>query len=664
MKFARFAVSLFVLAFLVSRAAAADWPPINLEELSMTGIPEQPGAPAVILDREVIADHTNQFYSVYARIKILNDAGREYAIIELPYLHRYLTVSGISGRTIHSDGTIVAFTGKPFDKTVVKGPGLRYKVKAFTLPDVQVGSVIEYRFDYRYPDTEYLPPPYWIIQDDLFQKTAYFKFIPYQRTTYGIGWTSYLPATQPQPQSLHSPFIQNEVTRTVHSVSNWVELRLTNVPAFIKEPNLPPSDMLKWRVAFYYRREANPAPEHFWKDVGKLWNKECENFVSRNKGVREMVGQITAPTDSPEQKVRKIYTFVSKLENRDYFPERTEQEEKALKIKPLKSADEVLQSQSGTHDDLNRLFVSMVRAAGLPARLIWVPDRSDEIFDQFLMSTWQLDAEIAVVRMDGKEVHLDPGSKFCPYGLVNWRYTAVSGLRQLEGKGAEIAQTPSPDYKQARITRLANLSLENGTLSGTVALSWGGMEAMIRRQEGGTTDASGRKKLLDDEVKDILPGNADVILINTPDWENPESSLDAEFRVSVPFGMSAGKRLMVMQHLFQVNEKPQFTAIERGSAVYFHFPWQEADEIHIQIPAGMEAENFAPNDDLSLGYAVYRTVQKKEAPDKIFARRDFIMGTMLVAPEKYKEIKNFFDKVKDDDGQPTLVKAAPHVAAN
>ena len=98
------------------------------------------------------------------------------------------------------------------------------------------------------------------------------------------------------------------------------------------------------------------------------------------------------------------------------------------------------------------------------------------------------------------------------------------------------------------------------------------------------------------------------------------------------------------------------------NGVYFHQPWQEADEVHITIPAGMEVENLAPDDSVKLPYAFYRVLQKQEAPNQIFSRRDFALAEGVFTTDKYKELKDFFDKVKADDDQPALVKVVQNVA--
>ena len=47
------------------RVKAAEFPPISPEELKMTNLPEQPGAPAVVLMREEVDDDMNNMQAVH-----------------------------------------------------------------------------------------------------------------------------------------------------------------------------------------------------------------------------------------------------------------------------------------------------------------------------------------------------------------------------------------------------------------------------------------------------------------------------------------------------------------------------------------------------------------------------------------------------------------------
>ena len=132
----------------------------------MTSLPEAPGAPAVVLYRQVDRDDNAKSGNEqnYMRIKILTEEGRKYADVEIPYFHDQGNIIAIRARTVRPDGSIVNFDGKAYDKTIVKARGLKYLAKTFTLPDVQVGSIIEYRYTYDMTEN-YVYDSHWILSD-------------------------------------------------------------------------------------------------------------------------------------------------------------------------------------------------------------------------------------------------------------------------------------------------------------------------------------------------------------------------------------------------------------------------------------------------------------------------------------------------------------------
>jgi hypothetical protein len=112
----------------------------------MTSEPKAPGAPAIYLYRQVDRDDQANRERNYARIKILTEEGRKYADIEIPFLKEWGDIKAIQARTIRPDGTIVNFDGKVYEKMIVKAKGVKFLAKTLTLPDVQAGSIIEYRY--------------------------------------------------------------------------------------------------------------------------------------------------------------------------------------------------------------------------------------------------------------------------------------------------------------------------------------------------------------------------------------------------------------------------------------------------------------------------------------------------------------------------------------
>ena len=297
--------------------------------------------------------------------------------------------------------------------------------------------------------------------------------------------------------------------------------------------------------------------------------------------------------------------------------------------------------------------------------MIWLSDRTTTFFDEHFLSTHQFDAEIPIVELGGKPVSLDPGTKYCPYGVLSWRFSGSRGLVQSDAKNAEFGDVPLSTYNQAMTQRVARFHLtEDGKFEGTVTVGFLGLEAMDRRRRGGLTDDEGRKKQLEEEIKEWLPAGSDVALAKKPKWDDTEATFAAEFKVSGNLATSAGKRWLLPPHVFEVNEKPKFPSAQRSNAVYFYYPHREIDEVHITLPTGVEVESLPPDDQVKTDFATYATTQKIEAPGAVFSRRDLIMGGMAFPVGVFKEVKDFYDKVKVGDDQPALLKAPSHAATN
>ena len=95
---------------------------------------------------------------------------------------------------------------------------------------------------------------------------------------------------------------------------------------------------------------------------------------------------------------------------------------------------------------LTWLFLALSRAAGFQASGMWVPDRQNYFFSPETMDGNRLDANVVVVKLDGKDTFFDPGAAFVPYGMLPWVETGVKGLK-LDKDGGSWLQTslPSPN---------------------------------------------------------------------------------------------------------------------------------------------------------------------------------------------------------------------------
>jgi hypothetical protein len=630
-----------------------DWQPISPDELKMTADPAHP-ADAIILYHEATVDDMTRHTHTYTRIKIFTEKGKDRANLEIPNDAHYIGISDIRARTIAPDGTITNFNGKAFDSTIVKSQGVKYLAKTFTLPNVQVGSIIEWKYT-EYWD-EYIRDARWVVQNDLFQKRAKFSFVPMVKPGHWVEDERGQVLDHVYSMLVGLP----DDTKIKTDVNGRMELELKDIPAFQEEDFSPPPAVLKWRVNFYYGTDKMSKPEEFWKNEGKYWLKEVEKFASRSSAVTAAVNQTISPSDTPEQKARKIYAFVQKIKNLNYTNDQGQLEEILThESKQKRTLDDVLSKKEGYRDEIARLYLAMAKAAGLPAYLMRVSDRDENIFQPKLPNRFQLTSEVVIIALNGKDIFLDPATPLCPFGHLAWQHTATMGIRQVPEGGTALVSTPGPDYKQAVSKRVGRLVLaEDGSAKGQVAIAWAGEEALVRRLNSLKTDAAGRKKDLEEELKEMLPAGALVQLNSANGWDDAEAQLSAIFTVEIPsYASSAGKRMMVPRDVFQTHSKQPFMHGERKNSVYFEYPYYSMDETTITFPTAFHLENVADGQPLQTEYSFYR-IKHTATANTVTVDRDFAMGGIGFQAKEYPELRKFYSAVTSGDSEPLVLTAA------
>ena len=656
---------LFLLA--VPSIYADQWTPPTQEELKMTSQPEVPGAAAVYLYREEITEDNLHSWSVYVRLKVLTEKGKDYANVELHYASERdgggYTISDIAGRTIHPDGTIIPFTGKPYQKLIEKTQEGKHMAKVFTLPDVEVGSIIEYRYALRYDD-HYFFAPRWYIQSELFTRKAHYLWKPTGeqlisnddrgQLTSSIAWFPVLPADAQVKQTRlpAAGFAAGQLT---------LEVNVHDIPPAPEEEYMPPISSFTYRVLFYY------TPYHtiddYWKNEGKYWSKRRDKFIGPGSKVSAAVQQLTAPSDTPDQKLHKLYDAVMKLENTDFTREHTAQEEKAQGMAEVKTTDDILERKRGSSDQLTQLFVAMARAAGMKAYVMAVTNRDRSIFAKGYLSFSQLDDYIAIVTVDGKEQYFDPGSRFCTYQHLAWKHSFADGVRQVDN-GTAIAQTPGEAFKASRIERIADLTMDDhGVVNGTVKLTYTGSPALDWRHRSLAGDTESLQRELRTSVEHMLPGSMDVQVASVEQLDNYEQPLVVKLTVKGPVGSAAGKRLLISNDIFLSNAKPAFPHEKREIPVYFHYPYIEQDAVRVTFPTTIKMESAPSSDKFMFQNRAAYSLTSSTTPNSVTVRRDFVLGELIVLPNEYADLRSFYNKFETKDQESVVLTAAPATAA-
>ena len=644
----------FALSSFTARADLPNLPQPTPEELSMTSQPQVPGANAVLLYHgEYVEDFPDETYTVVNSIKILNADGRDkFSTISIEHsasrgnFFSYqpgMKIDNIVARTIQADGTIVPFTGKPFDRLAKRSKDESTAETVIGLPDVRVGSIVQYR--YTIHDMFRLPT--WYIEHELFVRKEHFYWHTHLK---GIAYTAAIPGG---PAGVHAS-----------KSGETYEADLENIVPEPNEPFMPPMQSFEPRVVFYqFYSDKIRTTDAYWTETSKNWNQAFNEFLGKPSSLSKAAGDMTEGATTQDEKLRKIYAFVMGMENTRFTRSHTAAEDKAAGLKDINKPGDILKNKRGSDDQLTALFVALARASGFKAYLMTVTARDRGIFYKSWLSYSQFNDLIAIVEVDGKERYFDPGQQFCPYGQLQWTHTGVMGLRQKD-KEAEFGTTPNGDYRDSQTKRIADLVLDKtGRESGDISLSYTGARALAIRQKALQEDSQGLHKEFEDGLKDSLPDGSDVQFSSIEGLDDYEKPITVHFAVKGPLAITmTNKRMIVPGQLFQTKEKMVFPEEKRETPVYFHFPETVLDAVRLKLPEGWDVESQPSAGEFKTPIGALYSSRLERDGKSITLRRSYAEGTIIVLPEEYPELRTFYSKLAARDQEPLVLHSSAAVA--
>lgn len=642
---------LLSLAF-PSPSRATDWLSISPEDLALKDNPKQPGADAMILYREFTVDahraaSSGDTVEEYKRIKIFTQEGTKYGHIELPFVKAYQNVVYVAGRTIHPDGSIVKFDGQVLEATVEKSSGLKVLAKTFTLPDVQPGCIIEYKYQLQ-GQPGWVHSQEWAVSQAIYTREAKFTYVPVEAESglYPMERSYLLPADAAPKEQANGSYVM-----LVHDIVGIVD-----------EPMMPPEKALQARVQFYYEEQGVPlatdSSERYWNYYAKKWNGELEHFIDKKNALNAELSKIVSPGDPPELKLRKIYARAQQVRNLDVEDSKTEKENKSENIKENSNVEDVLNRGYAHSKQIDYLFVGLCRAAGFDASEAYIAPRNEELFIAARNDVRQLSDEIVLVHAGTQDYYLDPGARYFPFGVLPWYETETAGFR-VDKHGATAITTPAPASADATLVRKGNLELKpDGSISGTLEIDLTGQKAALAREERRRDDETGRIKYFEDEIKGWLPVGATFEIKNIANWDNADQPVHIEGVLTIPsFGNSAQRRMLMPLEIFQPSQIREFAAEKRFNPVYMHYPYEEVDDLKLHMPSGYKSESLPADRKVDLGAVAYE-ISVTAQGDVLEVKRHLAVKGLAFSKDDYSVLRRFFGAVRTYDNAQMVVQNA------
>ncbi|HLJ78689.1 MAG TPA: transglutaminase domain-containing protein, partial [Acidobacteriaceae bacterium] len=401
-------------------------------------------------------------------------------------------------------------------------------------------------------------------------------------------------------------------------------------------------------------------PDVFWELKGAGWSMAVDKYVDQKK-LKDAVAQLVAPGDTDDQKLRKIYAAVMKLENTDLTRERTKAENKAENL-DIRNAEDIWTAQRGNGNQLALLFIGLARAAGLKAYAMMVTDRDQNIFMKSHMDWDQLDDIIAIVNVDGVETYFDPGERYCEYGKLHWKHTWTSGVRQTSNGEAEIAQTAPPAASDTMVSRDADLVLDaDGSVHGTIHMTVTGSEALMWRQEALVADAEEAAKEFHDRLLPTMPAGVQLKMEGFTGLTDSTLPLTATLDVTGTMGAKTGHRLFVPGTFFEAQAKARFVNATRQNPVFLDWAYTVKDHVRLHLPDGVSIEDRPKQDMLFAPHVSFEASYEGGPHDFQYTRQEQV-SAILYSVQQYPALRDFFQKMNAQDQTQLVLQSLPAVA--
>lgn len=624
-------------------SAAVDWDPVTDAEKAMKASPLDPGAGAAVLFKrgqiDVIErtslDWTTHTH-IYVRIKVFNDAGRDAGNVSIDTT-KFVRVTQIEGRTILPTGEIIPLdSSKVFHgKAYTEGKNFAILESSFTFPSVQPGAIIEYQID---ENEDWFYPQPWIFD------------------TSGLGTLqSALRVTVGPRLSMAQYPLETNVNKISISQSSSVrgsqnDFSVSNLRPITTEAYALPYRDLATMILFTPRQlgfsgEVYPLITN-WDDVGKEITDEFKDTEKNSNKAKNKAKELAQNIPDPRKKAEAIYKFVQQnITSSDLAG-----------VGLGRPADDILSSRRGDPDEINALFILMLKEAKIEADMVLVATRNWQSLARNFPNRSQFSRILTRVNFKDGPLFADPADAAAPFGELPWFDRDVQGLAVKGSKIQEAtipAGTPEDNVSTGKTTIRVG---KDWSLDGDEELDVKGAEAISLRADL-LREAPEKLNERLTRIFGYSGSEIEVSQISHPDFrdssqpfvlkahlQQKQTSLDTpvEYLLNPWVGDPIGL--------------PRFGASARHSAVRFDSLEKRTLTSDWQLAPGIKIDQLPKEIKIDNDFAGYSRSCAQNGAELTCTRTFYLKKLSLTTNADYANARKFFDEISKDDQEPVVLQ--------
>lgn len=618
-------IALLTLPVILTSASAADdqdWGKVPEEQWALKPSSDFADANAVVVfnlgSMHVTTNHIKLHRHV--RIKVFNETGAEDAGDVSIYYYEDDKLKGLKAHTITPDGKKHKVEGKNIYEKVA---GSR-KIKTFSFPNIQNGSIIEYRYDIIHERYGHLDP--WYFQGELYTLLSAFTLILDPGFAYSTSFRN-VPRSRQQAA-------QEDNLLTHEKSFTWT---LTGLPAVSEEPYMGYYfdfvSSLHCQLVSYENVNVFYTYIRGWPELGAEYTEFVDEYTRKSGDLKGLVADVISSAQTPLDKAGAIYDHVCcQIKAKDDENGRSYTHD---------NLQNVLENKYGTPEEKNLLAIAMLREAGFEAWPVLISTRDHGVFKPDVYQLRQFNYLIAYTVIDAVGYFLDTSTKYCPFGMLPPECLATGGFL-LDGKKSETVRIFSEAKSNYRRDS-TNISLEadGSTVCSTSVRLGGYFTAELGRQfETEEKDDFARKRFLDK-----LDLDCELI-----DLEFSQDTATTDCLIGMSYSASdqitqLGENILVSPVSFCFAENP-FVSKERSFPVDFNYPFTYENVTRVRLGDELSAAELPANMDVEIpGARFLRQTRTVDGVVTVRCKLDIIDA--VFAPGQYSQLRDFFSRVSE-----------------
>jgi hypothetical protein len=605
----------------------------------------------------------------HKRIKILKQEGVSQANIEVRYYvpensARDESIGGLKAYTYNLEEGKIVESKMDKDAVFTEQEDENWKKRKFTLPNVKVGSVIEYKYTL---SSDFIGDIDWRFQDIIPTMWSEYTVIHAEYYIYQPHFTGFEPLAINEKKSNGNMItftskerintnqfgggvvrskIDTETLNYQDIVYHWA---VQDAPAFKFERYITtPRDYLtKVDMELSARQFPNSPIKYFsssWEDIAKTLF-DVERFggeLTRRGDVKEVAIAKTAKLTDKVQKLAALYGVAREVKwNRQYSTYAS------------KNIKQVLADKEGNSADINLLLLALCNAADIEAYPVVLSTRNHGKLRTYSPSLNMLNHVIVFADLgEGKELLLDASDKTTPLGILPYNCLNGTGIL-LKSKEKTEMITLSPS-KSTKATCMATMNLTSeGIVTGELSYRFTDYAGVAMRDK--YFDAKDEKEFIANNWEAEKNG----FKINSFEAKDvQDANKPLSFKVNITTEDKTSGDMIYLEPFFdKVFAENPFTQENRKFPADFAYPAQESYIFSLQIPAEYQVEELPKSEKLVLpeGAGSFSLIASQQ-DNKIQIVCNFARSKTLFIGEEYPTLKEFIGRIIAKQSEQIVLK--------